>query len=169
MNTETGEVIESSSPCPLCAVTEDAAEIQVHGMELERRKDRAALTRMRNEMEAAEVGRRDKALWQELLDCWLLAFPDKKPTAKGIKSARATAVFQRIERGAMPEDIKNAIAGAMVFRYVVYGRRVANGSRTDDGSDLADIVSPDNDRNFDFLAEEGAKLRQPTSSAATTA
>lgn len=158
IDTATGEVYES---CPRCEAAEVEAETQIFRMEQERRQDRAARTKAENALEAAETGRRDEKLWLELFDCWRLAFPEKRPTTKAVKSARATAVFKRLTAGATPEDIKDAIAGAMVYRYVVFGKRVTNGSRTDDGSDLADIVSPDNDRNFDFLSEEGHKMRNP--------
>lgn len=165
VDTESGELYDG---CPICEETIRNAETQIVAMEQERRRDRAARTAAENKLEAAEIGKRDKSAWDEILGAWLLAFPGKSPKAKTIKSARATKVFQRIERGASVEDVKDAIAGAMVYRYVVFGKRVTNGSRTDDGSDLADIVSPDNDRNFDFLAEEGHKLRHPSTSGEPT-
>lgn len=164
--TADGEVFEGE--CPNCEDTRRAAEVQVNAMEKERRTDRAARTKAENALEVAAAGRRDEKVWLDLFECWRLAFPEKKPSSNSVKSARATKVFQRLTMGATPEDVKDAIAGAMVFRYVVFGKRVTNGSRTDDGSDLADIVSPDNDRNFDFLREEGHKLRHPSTSSEVT-
>lgn len=157
-NTATGELVEGE--CPYCAATREEAEVQMRAMEMERRKDRATVTRLRNEMEAAKVAKRDASVWAELLGCWQLAFPDKRPTATGVKSARATAVFQRLDSGAEAEDIKNAIAGAMRYPYVVFGKRRETGSTSDRADDLQEIMSVNNDAQFDFLVAVGREARE---------
>lgn len=157
VNPETGEVAEAE--CPHCEEMKAWAEAQVHGLELEARRFRARITRLENEAEAAQVAKRDGKVWKEFLRCYKLAFPDRRLTATGIKSATATKFFLRLESGATEEDVKNALAGAVAYPYVVFGKRVKSGSRSDLAVHPQHIVSPDNDANFDFLRDAGAALR----------
>lgn len=157
---ETGEQYEG--PCPNCAEREQWAEAQVRKMEMERRGDRAKVTRMENAAERDLVRRRDGATWEHALEQWLAAFPDKRPSSKSIKSARATKFFQRLEAGATPDDVDDAIRGAKAYPYVVYGKRVKSGSKSDLANDLEDIVAVNSDRQFDALVEIGRALREQT-------
>jgi hypothetical protein len=157
VNVETGEMVEGD--CPYCADLRVETEGQLVAMERELRQKRSKITKLENAAERDLVKKRDAAAWKDVLSAWMIAFPTKKPSATGIKSARATKVFMRLESGSSVEEIKNAIAGAMVYPFVVYGKRQKTGSRTDDASDLQDIVSTNNDANFDFLCEVGRDLR----------
>lgn len=148
VDTETGEVYDS---CPRCA----ELETQVAAMERERRADRSARAKAERALEKDVVAKRDGADWKRILAYWRAAFPDKKPTATGVKSARATKFFLRCDSGATVEDIERAIDGAKEYRYVVYGKRTRTGSASDDATDLQDIVSLNNDANFDFLVSVG--------------
>lgn len=159
MNVATGEIVEGG-PCPECAATADEAAIQVGGMERELRSMRSKLTKAERAAERDEVKRRDGDIWQRILGAWLETFPDKRPTAKGIRSARATAVFLRLESGAAEEDVVAAIVGARVWPYVVYGKRRQSGSPSDEATDLQEIMSLKNDGMFDFLRDVGAVERE---------
>lgn len=162
INSETGELADAE--CPHCAATKEWAENQVRSMEIERRKDRAAVTRMKNEMEAQKVAKRDASVWKEALRCWQLAFPSKRPTSTGVKSARATAFFQRLEAGATLEDVLDVIAGGMRYPYVVYGVRRESGSPSDRKDDLQDLMHLGNDGQFDMLRDVGHAMRNPSES-----
>jgi hypothetical protein len=157
-NTETGELREGD--CPECADTKEWAEEQVRALELERRKDRAKITRLERAAERDQVARRDGATWQRIRDHWLAAFPELKPTSLGIKSARATQVFLRLEAGATEADIMAAIDAAREWRWIVYGKRTKSGSKHDLAIDLEQIVSTKHDHLFDLLVTEGYALKQ---------
>lgn len=145
---ETGE---ASDGCPEC----ENAELQVRMMEMELRRYRSKVTTLENAAERDTVAKRDGSLWNAVLAEWLRVFPDKKPSAKGIKSARATRYFQRLEAGAQPEDVFSAIRGAKEYPYVVYGKRTRTGSKSDEATDLQDICSVKNDAMFDWLRDAG--------------
>lgn len=151
---------EIAAPCPHCEETRAEAETQVHHLELEARRFRSRITRLQNEADAALISRRDAAVWLDILDCWMKAFPAKRPTAKGIKSERATKVFLRLESGASVEDCKNAIAGAMFYPYRHFNNRVKEPTgKSAEETDLSDIMSINRDAIFDFLRDRGAELR----------
>lgn len=152
VDTETGELYDS---CPRCA----ELEVQVRAMEKERRADRAARSKAERALEKDVVAKRDKSDWERILTYWLAAFPDKKPTAKGIKSARATKFFMRCDSGATVEDVELAIDGAKEWPYIVFGKRQKSGSKSDLADDLEDIVSLGKDANFDFLVLAGRVAR----------
>lgn len=145
--------------CPLCEGTVRESEIQMHAMELELRRYRSRVTRLENEAEAAKVAKRDGKTWEEVLRCYRLAFPEKRLSATGIKSETATKVFERLATGTSVEDLKDAIAGAMQFPFVVFGKRTRSGSASDRADHLRDIVSVNNDANFDFLRDVGHTAR----------
>lgn len=161
VDSATGELADAE--CPHCAETKQWAEDQVRALEIERRQQRAKITKLLNEAERQKVAKRDGATWKELLACWLLAFPNKRPSATGIKSARATAVFLRLESGADVESVKNAIAGAMKYPFVVFGKRRESGSQSDRADDLQDIMHINNDALFDFLRDAGEAMRARSS------
>lgn len=148
---------ELSDDCPNCADLD--ANVQV--MERELRRYRAKITRMENEAEHALVAKRDGKLWKETLAYWQKAFPEKRVTSKGIKSARATKFFQRLEAGATPGDVRYAIDAAKVWRYVVFGKRQKSGSKSDLAIDLEHICSVGNDAQFDHLCELGRAMKEP--------
>jgi hypothetical protein len=154
IDTDTGEIAED---CPHCQQTRIDAETQIHAMELERRKDRAAVTRAQNQLAAAAESKRDGAIWKKSVAHWRATFPELKPTSLGVKSARATAYFQRLEAGALPEDVDLAVSAAKEYPYVVFGKRRRTGSRDDLAIDLQQIVSVGNDAQFDFLVSVGRK------------
>lgn len=156
-NTATGELYEGE--CPRCAQAEDEAAIQVQHMERELRSMRSKVTKMERQIERDEVKKRDGAMWKRILSAWLEAFPDKRPTAKGVKSARATKVFLRLEAGAAEDDILDAIRGAQEYPYVVFGKRQKRGSASDLADDLEDIVALKRDKEFDFLREAGVRAK----------
>lgn len=154
---ETGEMVEG--PCPFCAATTKAAEVQVSAMEAELRAKRAKITKLESAAERALVAKRDTTTWNTILAAWREAFPDRKTSATSVKSANATACFLRLESGAVLDDILCAIRGAKEYPFVVYGRRVRSGSKSDLAVSLRDIVSVNNDGNFDILRDVGAELR----------
>lgn len=129
-------------------------------LEREARNYRAKITRLENEAERNLIAARDGATWKAILAYWQAAFPDKKISSKGIKSARATKFFQRLEAGATSADVEYAIDAAAQVPYVVYGRRVKTGSRADLAVDLEDICSVGHDARFDELVELGRELAQ---------
>jgi hypothetical protein len=157
VNVETGEMVEGD--CPFCADLRIETEGQLVAMERELRQKRSKITKLENAAERDLVKKRDAAAWKDVLSAWMIAFPTKKPSATGIKSARATKVFMRLESGSSVEEIKNAIAGAMIYPYVVFGKRQKSGSRSDLADDIQEIVSVNNDANFDFLRDVGAQVR----------
>lgn len=152
---ETGELFEG---CPHCEQARAEAEAQVLAMERERRSDRIARGKAEKVADRAEVARRDGKVWKEILAYWEQAFPDKRISSKGIKSARATKLFQRLEAGTTSEDVRYAIDAAKVWRWVVYGKRQRNGSQSDLAIDLQDVVSVGNDAQFDRLVELGREM-----------
>jgi hypothetical protein len=154
---ETGEM---TNECPGCDETRRYAEIQMREMELELRKMRARVTRAENQLEAAEVGKRDGKVWKELLGYWQLKFPERRITSKNVKSARATKVFARLDAGAQIGDFQLAIDGAHAFPYVVFGKRVKTGSPSDLAVDLEDIASIKKDKDFDWLVAAGMEARE---------
>lgn len=158
INQETGEVLEAD--CPRCAETRDEAETQVGAIEREIRKYRTKVTKLERAAERDEVKRRDGAVWKQILEAWREAFPGKKVRSTDIKSARATKVFLRLERGASIEDCLDAIEGARQFPYVVFGKRQKSGSRSDLADDLEHIMAVNRDHEFDFLADVGRKARE---------
>lgn len=155
-NVETGEIVEGD--CPQCAATREETEAQLAAMERERRSDRIARAKAEKAVERDQVTRRDGATWQRIREHWQAAFPELKPTSLGIKSARATKVFLRLEAGATELDVLHAIDAAKRWRYVVYGKRTKTGSKSDLAIDLEDIVAIKRDREFDFLVTEGRGL-----------
>lgn len=157
VDTTTGEIYEG--PCPNCAERAQWAEDQVRALEMEKRALRTKVTKAERAAEHATMAKRDGAVWQEALSCWLAHFPHKKPSGVGIKSARATKFFQRLETGATLLDVQDAIRAAKVVPYIVYGRRVKAGSKADLSDDLEQIVSVGNDAQFDRLVEIGRELR----------
>ena len=157
VDTETGEIADAQ--CPHCEETKEWAETQVRACEMELRRFRSKVTKLENEAERQAVARRDGAAWKEFLRCYQLAFPAKRLTATGIKSATATKFFVRLESGATVEDTINAIAGAYVYPYVVFGKRVKTGSKSDHAIHPQDILSVNNDALFDSLRDAGAELR----------
>lgn len=148
---ETGEASET---CPNCYVLEREARLY-----------RAKITRLENDAERQMVARRDGAAWKEFLRCYQLAFPEKRLTATGIKSATASKFFVRLEAGATLEQTLDAIRGAWSYQYVVFGKRVRSGSKSDHSIHPQDIVSVNNDALFDFLVSAGAELRAARGSA----
>jgi hypothetical protein len=140
-----GEI--TGDTCPSCEGYAQA--------ERELRNYRARVTRLENEAERNAVAKRDGKLWNETLAYWCEAFPEKRISSKGIKSARAAKFFQRLEAGATPEDVRYAIDGAKFWRYVVFGKRQRKGSPSDLAVDLEHIVSVGNDAQFDSLVERG--------------
>lgn len=146
---------ECGSVLPLAEMLDEEAEIQVHALELRVRSLQSKVTRMEREREAQTVAKRDGAVWQRVITAWLEAFPDKTPSAKSVKSARATKVFMRLDSGATVDDVLAAIRGAQLYPFVVFGKRVKSGSRSDLADDLEDIVAVNRDREFDFLVEAG--------------
>lgn len=159
VNTETGESFEGDHACPKCSETQAEAERQVTMLERDLRSYRSKVSRLESQVERDAVQHRDKALWTRILEKWTETFPKTRITAKGYKSARATAVFLRIEQGATEEDFMDAIAGARSLPYIVYGKRVATGSKSDLAIDLTDIASVKDDRKFDALVTAGRALR----------
>ena len=158
VDTETGEVYEG--PCPACAHVEDEAAIQVRAMELELQKMRSKVTHMERQADRDAVAKRDGATWKRLLNAWLEAFPNKRPTAKGAKSARATHAFLRLESGATIEDFEDAIRGAKEFPFVTFGKRTKTGAAGDRKDDLQDIAAVKNDAMFDWLRDAGRAARE---------
>lgn len=157
VNTETGETLEAE--CPICEQARQDAEVQIVAMEQELRSKRAKITKLERERERDEVAKRDGAVWKRILKAWLEAFPDKRPTAKGVKSARATKAFLRLQAGASEQDVLDAILGARLYPYVVYGKRQKSGSRSDLADDLEQIMAISRDHEFDFLVAEGRRAR----------
>lgn len=143
-----GEV--TGDTCPSC---EGYSQI-----ERDLRNYRAKVTRLEHDAERNLVAKRDGKLWKEIVAYWEQVFPDKKITSKGIKSARATKYFQRLEAGAKPEDVQYAIDAAKVWRFVVFGKRQRSGSKSDLAIDLEHIVSVGNDAQFDGLVEKGREM-----------
>lgn len=143
-----GEV--TGDTCPTC-------EGYSH-LERDLRNYRSRLTQMERKAERELVAKRDGKTWKEILAYWEAAFPDKRISSKGIKSARATKFFQRLEAGATPEDVRYAIEAARALPYVVYGKRVKTGSKSDLAIDLEDIVSVGADARFDALVECGREM-----------
>lgn len=141
----TGEVLGDT--CPDCE--------GYSRLERDLRTARAAITRLERDAERNLVAKRDGKLWLETIEYWCKAFPEKRVTSKGIKSARATKFFQRLEAGATPEDVRYAIDAAKVWKYVVFGKRQKSGSKSDLAIDLEHIVSVGNDAQFDGLVEKG--------------
>lgn len=150
---ENGEIHDE---CPDCVRYE--ANLQM--MEREARNYRAKITRLENDAERNIVAKRDGATWKALLAYWQAAFPDRRVTSKGIKSARATKVFQRLEAGATTEDIQYAVDAAKVWQWVVYGKRQKSGSKSDLAVDLEHIVSIGNDAQFDDLVAKGRAMSE---------
>lgn len=157
VNSETGEVVEGD--CPRCANVIEHAEAQLRAMEMELRQKRAKITRLERQADRETVAKRDGAVWKDVLAYWLEAFPDKRPSAKGIKSARATKVFMRLESGANVEDVKLSIDGARLYPYVVFGKRQKSGSKSDLADDLEQIMAINRDHEFDFLRDAGRAAR----------
>lgn len=156
VDTESGEIHES---CPDCERMQTAADDQVRLMERELRTMRAKIAKLEREAEYDPVKARDGATWKRLLAAWLEAFPDKRPTAKGVKSARATQVFLRLESGATIEDFEDAIRAAREYPYVTFGKRTRTGAANDRKDDLQDIASVKNDAMFDWLRDAGRAAR----------
>lgn len=158
VNPESGETVEG--PCPRCAATIEEAEAQTRALELDTRRLRSQITRMKNQFERDQVAKRDGADWAEILGYWTDTFPELRPTATGIKSERATAFFARCETGASVQACKDAVLGASKFRWISYGSRVDKPhSKAKPAVDLSEILSLKSDRNFDFLRQEGEKIR----------
>lgn len=153
LNADTGEVTDeppSEYVCPTC---------EAYGLlERDLRNYRSKVTRLENDAERNLVAKRDGKDWQEIIAYWEQAFPDKRLTSKGIKSARATKFFQRCDAGAMLEDIRFAIDAAKVWRWVVFGKRQKSGSNSDLAIDLEHICSVGNDAQFDRLVELGREM-----------
>lgn len=147
---DTGEI--TGDECPTC-------EGYRH-LEREARNLRAKITRLENEAERNAIAKRDGKVWKDTFAYWEKAFPEKRVTSKGVKSARATKVFQRLEAGATPEDVRYAIDAAKVWRYVVFGKRQKSGSKSDLAIDLQEIVAVGNDAQFDKLVELGREMEQ---------
>lgn len=147
---EDGEV--TGDCCPTC-------EGYGH-LERELRRYRTNLTRAEHAAERADVAKRDGKTWKDAIAYWEEAFPEKRVTSKGIKSARATKFFLRLEAGATPEDVRLAIDAAKTWRYVVFGKRQKAGSKSDLAIDLEQIVSVGNDAQFDRLAELGREMQE---------
>ncbi len=148
VDAETGEI--TGDTCPTC---------EAYGLlERETRNYRAKITRLENDAERNLVAKRDGKIWQEAIAYWEKAFPDKRVTSRGIKSARATKFFQRLEAGATPEDVRFAIDAAKVWQWVVFGKRQRSGSKSDLAIDLEHIVSVGNDAQFDGLVEKGREI-----------
>lgn len=145
---------ELHDACPQCVVYED----NLTRIEMEVRNYRSRITRLENDAERNLVAKRDGAVWKDIIAYWERAFPGKRLTSKGIKSARATKFFQRLEAGATPEDVRYAIDAAKVWQYVVFGKRQKSGSRSDLAIDLEHIVSVGNDAQFDRLVELGRAM-----------
>ena len=144
-----GEV--TGDNCPAC-------EGYSH-IERELRNMRSKITRLENDAERNAVARRDGATWKATLEYWQEAFPEKRISSRGIKSARATKFFQRLEAGATVEDVRYAIDAAKVWRWVTFGRRTkAATDKSNPAMDIEDIVSVGNDSQFDALVERGRKM-----------
>lgn len=156
-NTETGELVEG--PCPYCAGTVEECDAIVSRVEKNRHADILARAKAEKALERDVVAKRDGADWQRIVTHWKETFPQIKATSLSIRSNRATHTFIRIERGCSVDDVLAAIDGAKEWPYVVFGKRVRTGSRSDLGIDIEDIVSIKHDRNFDFLLSEGYALR----------
>jgi len=128
-------------------------------VERELRNYRAKVTRLENEAERNAVAKRDGKLWKETIAYWEAAFPDKRVTSKGIKSARATKYFQRLEAGAKPEDVRYAIDAAKTWQWITFGRRTkAPTAQSKPAVDLEDICSVGSDAQFDWLAQKGREI-----------
>lgn len=138
--------------CPTCAA--------YALVERDLRNYRAKVTRLENDAERNAVAKRDGATWKAILSYWQAAFPDRRISSKGIKSARATKFFQRLEAGATPEDVHYAIDAAKVWQFIVFGKRQKSGSKSDLAIDLEQIVSVGNDAQFDGLVEKGREMRE---------
>lgn len=138
----------------------ESAEVQVTAMERERRADRSARAKAEKAVERFVEAKRDAKVWKEAIAYWCEAFPDKRVTSKGVKSARATKFFQRLDAGATVEDVRYAIDAAKVWQYVVFGKRQKSGSRSDLATDLEHICSVGNDAQFDGLVEIGRALER---------
>lgn len=145
---ENGEV--TGDTCPSCQ--------GYSHIERELRNMRSKVTRLENDAERNLVAKRDGKVWQDAIAYWEHTFPEKRVTSKGIKSARATKFFQRLEAGATPEDVQYAIDAARVWRYVVFGKRQRSGSQSDLSIDLEHICSVGNDAQFDRLVELGREI-----------
>lgn len=154
-NPETGEITDTPPDDYVCPTCEGYSRI-----ERELRVMRAKITRLENDAERNIVAKRDGKLWKDTLAYWQKAFPDKRISSKGIKSARATKFFQRLEAGATPEDVRYAIDAAKVWQFVVFGKRQKSGSKSDLAIDLEHIVSVGNDAQFDRLVEIGREMKQ---------
>src|ERR1039458_8351870 len=148
VDSATGEV--TGDTCPTCEGYALA--------EREARNYRTKISRLENDAERNLVARRDGATWKAILEYWSEAFPDKRISSRGIKSARATKFFLRLEAGATPEDVRHAIDAAKVCRFVVYGKRCRTGSKSDLAVDLEHVVSVGNDAQFDGLVELGRAI-----------
>jgi len=159
LDPDTGEV---GGECPLCADVRAETEAQVRAMEMDLRRWRAKCSKLENATERELVAKRDGAAWKEFLRCYKAAFPEKRLSATGVKSASATKFFMRLDAGASLEDVKDAIAGAMELPYVTFGKRTKTGAAHDLAVHPQDIVSPQNDANFDVLRDAGARLRALT-------
>lgn len=144
---ECGAVFE----CPVCL----GRDVQVGKMERELRAARGKVTKLEREREVQKVAKRDGAVWKRILGAYREAFPDKRLSATGIKSARATAVFQRMEQGATVEDWLAVIRGGKEYPFVVYGERRRSGSQADRADDLQDFAHLHKDRLFEFLRDAG--------------
>jgi hypothetical protein len=142
--------------CPICL----GHDVQVSGLERDLRTKRGALTKLERAAERETVKRRDGAVWNRILSAWLEAFPDKKPSATSVKSARATATFLRLQSGATEDDFLAAIRGAREYPYVVYGKRQRKGSRSDLADDLQHIAAINRDHEFEFLRDVGRVFEQ---------
>jgi hypothetical protein len=64
----------------------------------------------------------------------------------------------RLEAGATVDDVLCAIRAAKTYPHIVYGRRVKTGSKSDLSVGIQEILSVNNDANFDFLVEVGRSL-----------
>ena len=158
LNPETGETCEG---CPHCETVRQECEVQIAAMERERRADRSARARAEAEVQREHAAKRDGAIWKRILSTWADTFPEhaKRLRSKGIKSARATAVFLRIEAGASVEDWEDAIMGARQLPYVTFGKRTATGTEHDLAVDLQQIAAPNRDHEFELLCEVGKAVR----------
>lgn len=129
-------------------------------VERDLRNARTAITRLERDAERNLVAKRDGKVWTEALAHWQRVFPDRRVTSKGIKSARATKFFQRLDAGATPEDVRHAVNAAKVWAYVVFGKRVKTGSKSDLAVDLEHICSVGNDAQFDDLCQKGREIAE---------
>lgn len=155
---ETGEIYEGS--CPECERVKDDCALQVREQDRELAKIRVRVGKAERAVDREAIAKRDGATWATIREAWLRAFPDKKPTATGVKSARATQVFLRLAQGATVDDFLDAIEGAKHHPFVTFGKRTATAtSKSKRADDLEDIASVKSDAMFDWLVMNGRAAR----------